>query len=184
MSFFAHCRADIFQDWEPQHIVLTAPVRERLALTPKGVERARARLDGQVGEVDWDVRESCHPVVITTTYPHWTGRAQRVETTSEDDVFYARVDRGRRPIWGRFARGRKGLMSRSQTVVLRPVDVIDEDGQHVGWEVVAAYADVPAPPFPGDRFAGRDSLAYWRTHALVDGALPYDEGSVTTECPW
>lgn len=177
---FAYCATDPLQDQEPQGIELPAAVRARCRLTENGLARACGMVDGKVDEVDWDVSVSSTPVVISTTFPHWTGRAERVETREGDDVFYAKVNRGPIPIWGRFVRGRTGGLVRSQTVIIRPVS----DLGPVGWRVVGLYAGDPAPAFPGDRFADARSREYWANHALLDGALPYLKGSETTKCPW
>ena len=111
----------------------------------------------------------------------WTGRSQCVGTTSKDDVFYALVNRGRQPIWGRFVRNREGEMSCHQTVILRPVG---ETPHLVGWRVVAAYVGQWAPPFPGDPYATKSSREYWLKHALVEGAVRYEKGTEEVECPW
>lgn len=166
---------------EPQTIELSEEVANRLTLTPRQYERAQQIVDGNVVEVDWDVGKISSPIVCTECFPFWTGITQRVETREGDDVFYARVDRGLRPpIWGRFVRGRKGQLTRSQTVILRPVC----DVGPVGWTVVAAYVGDAAPPFPGDPFETASSREYWATHALLDGVIPYRNGTETTRCPW
>ena len=178
--FFGHCAAQMFQDWEPQRIECPEVVANRLRLTEKQMARAIQVVDGNVGEVDWDVGVSSHPVVRTKKFGCWTGRGERVETREGDDVFYARVERKGDPIWGRFVRGRKGEMARSQTVILRPYC----DAGPVGWLVVAAYVGEPAPAFPGDPYMTGKSREYWSRHALLDGAIPYSPGTETTQCPW
>ena len=175
---FAYCRGVDGGDI-PQVIAMPEAVARRVRLTEKAMARAQAMVDGNVEEVDWDVDRSSHPRVITRKFPFCTGRAERVETPCPVGVFYAQVQRRGAPIWGRFIRGCKGAMVRSQTVILRPV------GQgEGGWHVVAAYVGDPAPAFPGDPFADARSRGYWATHALVDGALPYQKDTETTKCPW
>lgn len=177
---FAKCRGSVCSGEEPQAIELSDAVARRIRMTMKGLKRARGMLDGKISEVDWDVSESSAPIVITTKFSFWAGRSERVETSSSDDVFYALVNRGPFPIWGRFVRNRKGEMTRHQTVILRPVC----DAGPVAWRVVAAYVGEPAPAFPGDPFADADSRDHWLRHALIDGTLPYDKATVTAECPW
>jgi len=176
--FFAHCSTEMFADCEPQTIEINETMAKRL--TPKQLERARGMVDGKVNEVDWDVGKSSNPVAITRKFPFNTGVSERVKTADGDKVFYAQVQRRGRPIWGRFVRGRKPMMSRSQTVILRPVC----DVGPVGWNVVAAYIGETAPPFPGDPFEQSNSRYFWSQHALLDGTMPYSRETVTTVCPW
>jgi hypothetical protein len=178
--FFGHCASEPFQDCEPQSIEISDQVASRIKLSDKAMVRAKGIVDGKVGEVDWDVGESSSPIVITHKFPFYTGRSERVETVEGDEIFYAQVQRRGAPIWGRFIKSRKGQMSRSQTVILRPVS----DLGPVGWNIVAAYIGEPAPAFPGDPFASANSQEYWMSHALVDGAVPYHKGTETTDCPW
>jgi len=178
--FFGYCASAPYADTEPQTVELPLAVAARLSLTPKQLDRAQEVVDGNVNEVDWDVSESSHPVVLTKRFPFSTGVMERIETREGDDVFYARVDRRGPPIWGRFVRNRRGQLTRSQTVILRPYCDIGP----IGWTVVAAYVGEAAPPFPGDPFEKGNSRVYWSRHALIDGALPYRKGTETAQCPW
>ena len=180
--FFGYCKSELFDSETPQRIEMSEAVLNRCRLTEKGLARAQIMLDGQIRKVGWDVTEGRGaPRVIVRKFPFWTGQSERVETEAGDDVFYARVDRcNRTPIWGRFVRGRKGMMVRHQTVIIRA----ESDIGPIGWKVVAAYAGEPAPPFPGDPFATRDSVDFWSAHALIEGAVPYRKGTEQTDCPW
>lgn len=155
---------------EPGQIVISRAVLDRLALSQKNVNRLPKVVDKKVGE----------GMEETKKFLFWVGRTQQVETNEESDVFYALVNRGQRPIWGRFVRGKKGRMTRELTTILHPV----RGRGMVQWEVVAAYAGPPTPPFPGDPFTTHASREFWSTHALEVGALPYHPGTETTTCPW
>jgi hypothetical protein len=101
------------------------------------------------------------------------GRTACVETTDNDDVFYAHVG-GQN--WGRFVRGRKSEHCSWLTVILRK--------QGDAYNVHRAYVGHIGEPFPGDpNERGDASRLFWATHALIDGSLPYREQTVTRDAP-
>lgn len=179
MRFLAHCAVEqIFQDWEPQTIEIPEEIAKRFSAWQLG--KLASMVDGKICEVDWDVRESSSPIVVTCSFSHFTGWSEKVETCEGDRMFYAQVQRKGPPIWGRFVKKMIPRETTSLTMVLRPVC----NAGPVGWRVVTAYAGEAAPPFPGDPYETADSREYWSNHALLDGAMPYRKETVTTVCPW
>jgi hypothetical protein len=102
------------------------------------------------------------------------GRTACVETREGDDLFYASLG-GQN--WGRFVRGRKPEPCSWLTVILRKMGG--------AYEVRAAYVGRKNPAWPGDpNERGDESRKFWKNHALLDGTLPYLEGTVTRKAPW
>lgn len=176
--FTAFCKSDLYSDETPQAIELAAHVERQL--TAHRQRLTEKVVDGNVGEVDWDVGESSTPIAVTHDFGRWVGYLDRVEVEDGPGVFYAQVQRRGKPVWGRFVGKAPAQETAKFTVLLRPVC----DEGPVGWRVVGAYAGEAAPPFPGDPFERANSRPYWRRHALLDGVLPYNHGTVTKTCPW
>jgi hypothetical protein len=117
------------------------------------------------------------PIVFEKKFHFEVGFCKCVTARAEDDVFYAQVNRGRKVIWGKFVKGKKDEISRIQTVIAIPV--------YRGWQVIAAYVGAATPQFPGDPTGDlQESVDFWSTHALIEGALPYHKGTERTTCPW
>ena len=152
-------------------------------LSEKELNAVSTAVEG-IGEVDWDIRESNSPDVLTREFKRSVGLSNCVTVGRKSDVFYAQVQWRGRPIWGKFVRGRKGRASRFLSIIIRPVS---EEGidELAAWNVVGAYSGKPSPGFPGDPFGDSgDSQVFWANHALLDGALPYRQETVTKTCPW
>jgi hypothetical protein len=189
MRAIAFCHSEPFDDFDPGWVGIKEEMLTRLSLSDKKFSRLVKSVEGRVAAPDWDLRESRHAIVFKTQFPYWVGANKCVEAPSEDGVFYARVERRGKPVWGRFIRGVKAPLSRSMTTILRPVaeDVqLPSTADNVAWEVVAHYAGGESPAFPGDptvrNYAA--SREFWKSHALVNGALPYKAGTETSVCPW
>lgn len=52
------------------------------------------------------------------------------------------------------------------------------------YELRSAWVGRQSPPYPDQPNAPPESRTYWARHALVFGAQPVDEASITTVCPW
>jgi len=79
------------------------------------------------------------------------------ETTSSDDIFYAK--RKGKKGFSRFVRYREPQSTNTFTIVLRRFEIY--------FEIVAAYFGPPAPAEPWDRIAKPNSFEFWKTHALI-----------------
>lgn len=104
-----------------------------------------------------------------------TGTSDLVETTEDDDVFYA--VRTNRKTYTRFVKDRSAVSSRYVAADLR----LAEDGSYT---LFSAWVGPKTPAFPGDAEAKRESWDFWRTHALVAGAQEYDPATVVYDWPW
>lgn len=103
------------------------------------------------------------------------GNSDLVETTANDDTFYAK--RPNRRNYTRFVNGKNAEPTRFVTLELRKVD-----DQVVLFTV---YIGGATPPFPyGKDDPHQDGREFWKTHALVTGNQEYLEETVTKECPW
>jgi hypothetical protein len=109
------------------------------------------------------------------------GMQNCVATPAADDGDICWAKRANRENYSRFIRNRRGIPTRFLTISLaRPGDV---------WLAYTAYFGTPAPKEPTDpriRDAEREeSLAFWKTHALVWGEVgAVDESTITTESQW
>jgi len=52
------------------------------------------------------------------------------------------------------------------------------------YELRSAWVGRQSPAFPDQPGAPPESRTYWATHALVFGAQPVDEATITAVCPW
>jgi hypothetical protein len=147
---------------------------------PDGVlARALAKIDS--GKKDRIVEQVDFPEVI--------GMSTCVETTSDDDIVYAR--RHNRGGMTRFVRGRQAKPSQSVVVILHKWGRIDGV---VAYSAITAYVGTKGLPEPGDWHAmSREPNAlqaalqaqeFWSKHALVWGCEPVHPRSITRECPW
>lgn len=152
------------------------PARVTAAFTTtRQLARALAMVKNANGKVVFSI--DCSTATFENRFPFNVGVDKCVPTEDGDDVFYARVNRGRLPVWGKFVRGKKPQMSRVQTVIAC------KDGNQ--WNVIAAYIGGTAPQFPGDPTGDhQESVDFWSTHALIEGTVPHHKGTETTTCPW
>src|SRR5262249_55553032 len=108
-----------------------------------------------------------------------TQKCLKTSPTDEGDIVWAR--RVGRDTYSRFIRNRSAAPTRLVSITLaRPGDV---------WLIYTAYLGTPAPKEPTDPRMVEDdleeSLAFWKTHALLfEEAGPVDESTITTEPKW
>ena len=104
-----------------------------------------------------------------------------LETSAADDGDIVWARRVNRENYSRFIRNRSSVPTPFVSITLaKPGDV---------WLVYTAYFGTPAPKEPTDpriREAElEESLAFWKTHALILGETgPVDEATITTEPKW
>ncbi|MFH1252915.1 MAG: hypothetical protein V1664_01100 [Candidatus Uhrbacteria bacterium] len=158
-----------------KNATVSVPARVAAALTSRQLARAQAILENEdnyrvIFAPDCDIPEGSRAFrtsaeVYTKKFPFNVGFCRCVVTFEGDDVFYAEVQRrGDSPIWGKFVRGVKPQMSRTQTVIAHP----HEDG----WKVVAAYCGDSTPQFPGDPTGSfAQAMDFWADHALIEGTI-------------
>lgn len=96
-----------------------------------------------------------------------------VETTLEDEIIFAqRV--GRKGLT-RFVKNREGTPTSFLTVVLQ------KNQSEESYTCLTAWVGRKAEPEPWDRRATEQSVAYWRSHALLWGSEPVVQGTETIE---
>jgi hypothetical protein len=108
-----------------------------------------------------------------------TQKCLETSPADEGDIVWAR--RVNRVAYSRFIRGRPAIPTRLVSITLaKPSDV---------WLVYTAYFGTPAPKEPTDPRITEaelaESLAFWKTHALVfEESGPVDEATISTEPKW
>ncbi len=110
----------------------------------------------------------------TVHFPENIGLQECVPTIAEDDVFYA--VREHRKGHSRFVRNKTPLPTNALTVILK------KHAQH--YRILTCFFGPKATVEPFDKRANRQAYDFWKNHALVEGADPYDPDTVTSECPW
>lgn len=102
------------------------------------------------------------------------GTSDLVETSSSDDVFYAK--RLNRANYTRFVRGRKPVKTSVISLVLhRQADSYLLYSAWIGWA---------APPFPRDKQETPESRNFWMTHALAWGQQAVQPNTERPDWPW
>ncbi|MBT1697344.1 cold shock domain-containing protein [Fulvivirgaceae bacterium PWU4] len=98
-------------------------------------------------------------IVIERKFDHNIGVSLAIETTPDDEVFFAK--RHKRRNYSRFVKNKAGSETDRFTVIIRYND------QEGFYEVLAAYFGPKTPPEPWDRKATAEALPFWQTHALI-----------------
>ena len=102
------------------------------------------------------------------------GTSDLVETTKDDDVFYAK--RLNRTNYTRFVRGREPVKTSIITLVFHR--------QNNGYLLYSAWVGWAAPPFPQDEKETPESRGFWKSHALVWGRQAIQQNTEQDEWPW
>jgi hypothetical protein len=104
------------------------------------------------------------------------GENIRVATSDADEIVYAQRT-GRRGLT-RFVKNREPEDCTSVVVILRKIT----GGAYV---LVTAFIGTHCPAEPWDqKYADKESVPFWNSHALIWGAEEVVEDTETTECPW
>ena len=109
------------------------------------------------------------------------GRQACLETSAADDGEIVWARRANRENYSRFIRNRSSIPTPLVSITLaKPSDV---------WLAYTAYFGTPAPKEPTDPRTGaaelKESLAFWKTHALILGETGrVDEATITREPKW
>lgn len=96
-------------------------------------------------------------------------------SANEDEVFYA-IREGRKG-HSRLVKGKDPVESKSIVLTLKPY--YDET-----IEIVSGYIGIITHPEPYSTKADKDSIEFWKQHALRAEAFVFDQESVTNQCPW
>lgn len=99
-----------------------------------------------------------------------------VGTGPSDQIVFAKR-RGRFG-YSRFVKNRKPEPCSEMVVILKKAE---EDNLFV---LITAFVGHRPEPEPWDRNATANSLAFWRSHALVWGCEPTIPGTESSRCPW
>ena len=102
------------------------------------------------------------------------GTSDLVETTENDDVFYAK--RLNRTNYTRFVRDRQPVPTSVISLVLHR--------QKDGYLLYSAWAGWAAPPFPNDKDETPESREFWKSHALVWGQQAVQHNTEIADWPW
>lgn len=102
------------------------------------------------------------------------GTSDLVETTKDDDVFYAK--RLNRTNYTRFVRGREPVKTSMVSIVLHRQDD--------GYLLYSAWVGWAAPPFPHDEEETSESRDFWKSHALVWGRQAVQQNTERDDWPW
>ena len=102
------------------------------------------------------------------------GTSDLVQTTKNDDVFYAK--RINRTNYTRFVRGRQPVKTSVITLVLHR--------QEDNYLLYSAWIGPAAPPFPNDEKETVESRDFWKTHALVWGRQAVQPNTEISTWPW
>jgi len=106
------------------------------------------------------VGDATDVVKTEVKFPKDIGVSHLVETTEEDDIYYAA--RPPREDESRMVRGREPVPTKSLTVMVYPL----EEGKAV---LLTAYLGSPSPREPVGEFADdTESKEFWATHALIE----------------
>lgn len=114
-------------------------------------------------------------IVIERDMGRAIGTTDVVATGDTDTIYYAQPVKSE--VFSRFAKNRFAQPSSVLTVIF----IQDDDGNY---EVSDTWIGADHPAFPGDQFAGAESMQYWQTHALVQDAQVVQSKSVTKNCPY
>lgn len=120
-------------------------------------------------------------VKISLDFGYSLGTSDCIETTPEDEIFYAQ--RRGRSTFTRFVKNRVAPECSTLTMVLA------QGNKPNRINVVTAYVGYQAEKEPLDgSIKNRDdfekSVEFWKTHALIEKSQRIYNNTMTTECPW
>lgn len=115
---------------------------------------------------------------VTVSFDRVIGKTDCVETLPTDNVVYA-VRQGRDRHM-RFVHGRAGTETSSLTLIVVSL------GE--SWKLISAWFGGAATKEPQDPSMTEqeraEAYSFWNRHALIWGAQPVYNHTVTEECPW
>lgn len=115
-------------------------------------------------------------IVARVDFGRIIGKTNCIKTQPNDSVIYAK--REGRFGHSRFVQNREPEDCSVMTVILK------WDFKQKVYVLITTFIGEKSEPEPWDRNANQESQPFWQKHALVMGAFPIQEESLTQECPW
>ncbi len=112
--------------------------------------------------------------IETVDFGREIGVSNCIETKEEDEVVYAQ--RVGRFGMSRFVKNRTAEPSSQITVILKKIPE--------GYITISGFVGPKAEREPWDAHADKNSIPFWRKHAIIYGTEQIIPGTETKKCPW